>query len=80
MTTITIKGIPQDLYERLKQSAVQHRRSINSEAIVRLERSLGLRRLEADELLRKADEIRQRLSATPLTDELLKEVKSHGRP
>jgi plasmid stability protein len=40
MTTITIKGIPHELYERIKQSAAEHRRSINSEVIVCLERSL----------------------------------------
>ena len=41
MPSLTLKGLPEDLYERLKQAAVENRRSINREAIVCLERSLG---------------------------------------
>ncbi len=36
-TTLTLKNIPDDVYERLKDSADLHRRSLNSEAIVCLE-------------------------------------------
>jgi antitoxin FitA len=36
-TTLTLKNIPDDVYERLKLSAQTHRRSMNSEAIVCLE-------------------------------------------
>ena len=31
---LTLKNIPNEVYERLKLSAVAHRRSMNSEAIV----------------------------------------------
>ena len=40
MRTITIKAIPDELYERLAQSAATNRRSIDSEILVRLEHSL----------------------------------------
>ncbi|MFZ1730812.1 MAG: hypothetical protein WBQ23_04510 [Bacteroidota bacterium] len=40
MATLTIKNIPDDLYLLLKETAKRERRSINSEAIVRLELSL----------------------------------------
>lgn len=33
-TTLTLKNIPDDVYQRLKRSASEHRRSLNSEAIV----------------------------------------------
>ena len=36
-TTLTLKNIPDDVYDRLKASAEAHRRSLNSEAIVCLE-------------------------------------------
>ena len=39
-TTLTLKNIPDAVYERLKQSAGLHRRSLNSEAIVCLETAL----------------------------------------
>ncbi len=34
MATITVKNIPGDLYEHLKERAQAHRRSLNSEVIV----------------------------------------------
>ncbi|MDP6227489.1 MAG: Arc family DNA-binding protein, partial [Dehalococcoidia bacterium] len=37
MATLTIKNIPDGLCHRLRESAKQHRRSINSEVIVCLE-------------------------------------------
>jgi plasmid stability protein len=40
MASLTIKSVPDDLYEQLRQSATQHRRSINSEVIVCLQRAL----------------------------------------
>jgi len=37
MATVTLKNIPDELYERLKATAQAHRRSINSELIHCLE-------------------------------------------
>ena len=48
MATITVKNIPDDLYERLKQAARAHRRSINSEVIVCIERAVGLRQRDVE--------------------------------
>ena len=42
MATLTLKNVPEKLHKRLKESAAQHRRSINSEAICCLERFSGL--------------------------------------
>jgi plasmid stability protein len=39
-TTLTLKNIPDDVYERLKLSAAANRRSMNSEVIVCLETAL----------------------------------------
>ncbi len=41
MRTITLKQVPDELYERLKASAEANRRSMNSEALFTLERGLG---------------------------------------
>jgi len=48
MPALTIKNMPDEVYRRLKESARLNRRSLNSEAIVLLERSLGHRRRSAD--------------------------------
>ncbi len=39
-TTITLKNIPHDLYELIKQNAAEHRRSINNEVISIIENAL----------------------------------------
>lgn len=42
MATITLKNIPDRLYQRLKYFAKLHHRSLNSEIIFNLEKSVGL--------------------------------------
>lgn len=52
MSSITIKGVPEDLMDRLRTLAKQERRSMNQQAIVLLEEALTERRpsfLEAHE-------------------------------
>lgn len=61
MATLTIKSLPDELYERLRDQARLYRRSINSEAIVCLERALGVAPLDADDLIAEADALQQRL-------------------
>jgi plasmid stability protein len=80
MPTITLKGIPPDLYERLKTSAVRHRRSINRETIYILEQGLSPRRRDPKVVLARIDALRERLNLTPLTDDELNEAKRGGRP
>ena len=48
MTTITLKNIPDDLYERLKSQAQAHRRSVNSELIHCLETVLRPKKITTD--------------------------------
>ena len=78
--TLTIKGVPDELYERLKQTAAANRRSINSEAIVCLERSLHRPPKDPEAILARVRALRERLNVPPLTDEFLEKAKSWGRP
>ncbi len=55
MTTFTVKGIPDDLYQRLKERAAAHRRSINSELIVCLEQALLGDRIDPEQMLARAE-------------------------
>ena len=50
-TTLTLKNIPDAVYERLKAAAALHRRSLNSEAIVCLETVLAPGKLAPGERL-----------------------------
>jgi plasmid stability protein len=80
MATITVKNIPDDLYERLKQAARAHRRSINSEVIVCIERAVGLRQRDVEAELARARELRELTRGYVLSDDELKQAKEEGRP
>ena len=80
MPAVTLKNIPDDLYARLKESARVHRRSLNSEILYCVERSLGPYRVDIEEQLFTASKIGEKTADYPLTDELLKTEKNRGRP
>jgi plasmid stability protein len=40
MPTLVLRNVPDDLYQRLKQTAAEHRRSMTQEAIVSLRTAL----------------------------------------
>lgn len=75
MATILIEDIPNELHERLSESASRHHRSISDEALALLQRSLddlGNRRRRTD--LPPLLHLRE-----PLTREFLERAKSEGR-
>ena len=57
-TSLTLKNIPDAVYERLKVAAQLHRRSLNSEAIVCLESVLLPNRVALSDRLARARELR----------------------
>ena len=63
-TSLTLKNVPDDVYDRLKWSAETHRRSINSEAIVCLEAVLVPARVSPKERLARARAMREKMSST----------------
>ena len=80
MATLTIKNIPEKLRKRLKESATQHRRSINSEAICCLEKVLVSSRVDPQEFLASARALRERMPRMFITDEELRAARNEGRP
>lgn len=80
MPSLTIKGIPANLYRLLKRRAAEHRRSINREVLVCLEQTLGSRRVDPAELLARADAVRERLNMPPWTADELRRARDAGRP
>jgi plasmid stability protein len=80
MATLTLKNVPDSLYRRLKRSARLHRRSLNGEAIHRLESSLGAERMGTEELLALVRALPTRTSRLVLTDQQLREARDKGRP
>jgi plasmid stability protein len=79
MATLTIKNIPEKLRQRLKESAAQHRRSINGEAISCLEKALVGNRLDPEDFLAQACSLRARMPQVFVTERELRVAKNQGR-
>lgn len=80
MATITIKNVPDELYEKLKETAAANRRSINSEVIHLIEQAVTARQLDPEAFIARARLLRERTVSYQLTDELLREARTAGRP
>lgn len=80
MPALTIKGVPEELYRRLKAEAEASRRSLNGQAIVCIERGLTGPRRDSQELLAELKRWHRRLGKRPgLTDAFLRGARSDGR-
>jgi plasmid stability protein len=80
MRTLTIKNIPDELYEQLKQRAAANRRSINSEVIVLIERAVAAPRLPAETILEQANRLREKTAGYMISEEEMRRAKETGRP
>ena len=80
MATLTLKKVPEELVERLKEEARRNRRSLNQETLARLEGSLITRR-DPEKTVARLRTLQRRLAhLPPLTDEFLARAKRSGRP
>ena len=80
MATLTIKNLPDSLYRRLKEKAAEHRRSLNSEAILAVERAVAdLAAAEPDEIIASLRRARARLDRVFFTDSALRAGRRDGR-
>lgn len=80
MPALTIKNIPEDLYEKLKISSKANRRSLNSEFIYSLEKLFNPKKIEYNERIRRAREIRPHIKKDLITPEHIIETIRKGRP
>ena len=79
MATLTIKKLPADLHERLKQRAQLNRRSLNSEIIVLLEQALLTPAPpDTEALIQEIDQFNTRLGRT-LDPSVIVQAKREGR-
>jgi hypothetical protein len=80
MATVTLKDVPEELVRVLKKEAKQNRRSLNQEALSRLELSLGRPQRSGADTVKALRGLHKRLGALPpLTDAFLNRAKSDGR-
>jgi len=79
MPNLTLKNLGQPLLEGLRAAAERHRRSLNGEAIHRLEVSLGMVPVDPESVLVRARTLRERARIPYLTDEVLRRAREEGR-
>ena len=81
MATITLKNIPEGLYDRLKYLAKLRHRSLNSEIIYNLEKAVGLAEEDPEQLRREAGEFRGKIGRkAKLAPEDIEKAIHSGRP
>ncbi|WP_409050632.1 FitA-like ribbon-helix-helix domain-containing protein [Variovorax guangxiensis] len=78
--TLTLRNIPDAVYDRLKLSARAHRRTMSSEAIVCLEVVLLPARITPTERLARARELRAALPEGTFRARDVDALKREGRP
>jgi len=78
-TNITIRDIPDDVYEKIKKQAELHHRSINSEVIVYLKKLVKSIRRDPDQVISRAKKLKQKAKGTVSMDEI-QQVIDQGRP
>ena len=78
-TTLTLKNIPDAVYDQLKLSAETHRRSMNSEAIMCLEAALVKSKLTTPERLARARALRGGLPSAKFRVRDIDAMKREGR-
>jgi plasmid stability protein len=79
MATVTVKNIPDELYDRLKLMAEINRRSVNSEIIVCIENATASRRIDLEKTLDNARRLRQLTAGRPIDHEEFNRAKAEGR-
>lgn len=79
MNAITIKNIPSELYEKLKITARENRRSINKEVINCIERSIRSRRINEEEFIARIEVIQRKYKLPRVTEKDLKAGIRKGR-
>ncbi len=79
-TTLTLKNIPDAVYERLKAAAKQNRRSLNSEAILCLEQALVPGKLSPKDRLARARALRAGIESGSFQAQDIAAFRNEGRP
>lgn len=80
MPALTLKNIPQDLYEKLKLVADSHHRSLNSEIVHCLETVLMPQKIGPVERLRLARAVRPKFDENIVSSEEIMQAIDEGRP
>ncbi len=80
MATITVKNIPEEIYEKIKLQAKAKGRSVNSEILSILEHAVQrLTPMDVQEVLERAHKTRRLTAHYTITNEEIDRWKKEGR-
>lgn len=79
MPSITVKNIPDEIYDKVRQQAQAHHRSINSEIIACLEQTVQARSISPSDILNEARRLRKKAKGS-LSSKEIEEAINQGRP
>lgn len=80
MPALTIQNIPDSLYEQLKAAAEMHRRSINSEVLVCLDKALMANITNTDDGLQRIERRRSGIKSNNISIADIDQAIENGRP
>lgn len=80
MPAITVKNIPDDLYNNLKLAAQVNHRSINSEIIACLEKELMLEKINVENRINTARRLRTKFKFKSANTDEIENMIDEGRP
>ncbi len=79
MVTVTIKNIPEEVYERIKTQAKVNHRSINGEILSILEQAISLPPIDVQATLERARKVRELTSHYTVTASEIEKMINEGR-
>jgi plasmid stability protein len=78
MPNLTIKNIPDNVYKKLKLKAERNKRSLNSEILTCLEAAVEYKKIDSEELIKKARSGKSSIDYI-IKDEEIISLKQSGR-
>ncbi len=79
MVTVTIKNIPEQIYERIKAQARSNHRSINGEILSILEQAISLPPIDVKATLQRARKVRELTASYIVTADEVEKMINEGR-
>jgi len=79
MPSLTVKNIPDNVYQRLKLLAEANRRSLNSEIIACIEQAIRSQAIDPEQILASARRIREKTADDMIHDNEFNRYKNAGR-
>lgn len=79
MPSITVKNIPDEIYDKVREQAKDHHRSINSEIIACLEQTVQAKSISPNDILQEARRLRKKAKGSLSSQEIEAAINT-GRP